>query len=424
MAEEIFKVEDIITDIKKLTKDIKNGDVNIREEFEKFTGDNLATGKAIGPKIYTKQIDIDIDIDEWMDTFNRKGEEPTSEDFSDMLQYVHDHFVKSNLSNGVVEALSCIEFFNIRDREIIHKIIDNNYNIAVKRSLIDFDKNIYTVNIILMVPHAMSGLNFGLINKNERSHDDVLNSINIIKNRFSSDEEDDVEPDEEDNKGILESYTWKEIAEAIKDGTFSNFASVGDTKSFIMNGKTYHAEVVSINDGSGEAGKWYPNKTVDFITKELYETNYPYNSTDTNTGGFPYSELRGTLENTLYPLLPSDLKDVIIKKTHSYITHIGGVMCIDSTKLWLPTFYEIAGTTSTYAPGETSSNNKAYTLASKIKTVNGESSASLWWLGSLNSYNSMYFWCVGSSGIVGGNYASCSFGVPLCFRIGEVSEKG
>lgn len=215
----------------------------------------------------------------------------------------------------------------------------------------------------------------------------------------------------------LENESWANIAYVIKNGKFAQVASIGDTKSFVMNGKTYHAEVVAINDGSGSAGSWYPDKTVDFICTELYQTTYQYNSNNTNTGGFPSSALRGTLVNTLYPLLPTDLKDVIIAKSHSYITSTGGVMGTDSTKLWLPTYYEITGTTNTYAPGETSSNNKAYTLASKIKNLNG-GSANFWWLGSLYSYYSASFWLVNLSGNVNYNNASFSFGVPLCFRIG------
>ena len=216
----------------------------------------------------------------------------------------------------------------------------------------------------------------------------------------------------------LDDASWELIQQLISDGTFGNYYSVGDTKSFVINNKTYHAEVVSINDGTGIAGSWYPNKTVDFICIELYETAYQYNSIDTNTGGFPSSAIRGTLVNTLYPLLPSDLKDVIIEKSHSYNTSTSGAMGTDSTKLWLPTHYEIAGSTDTYAPGETSSNNKPYTLASKFKNRNGQSSVSNWWLGSLNSYTAKRIWAVNLSGNPGGNNASDAHGVPLCFRIG------
>jgi hypothetical protein len=221
-------------------------------------------------------------------------------------------------------------------------------------------------------------------------------------------------------KATLENVSWEYVSNAIKNGTFSQLASVGDTKSFVMNNKTYHAEVVSINDGTGDAASWYPNKTVDFITTELYETTYTYNSTNTNTGGFPNSALRGTLVNTLYPLLPFDLRNVIIEKSHSYNINTSGAMRTDSTKLWLPTQYEISGATRTYAPGETSLNNKAYTLASNIKNLNGQTSAQTWWLGSLSTYQSGYFCVIYSGHVNEGYYASfTSSGVPICFRIGQ-----
>lgn len=212
--------------------------------------------------------------------------------------------------------------------------------------------------------------------------------------------------------------SWAEIKAAIQNGTFSEYANVGDTKSFVINGKTYHAEVVAINDGTGSAAQWYPDRTVDFICTELYETTYPYNSSSTNSGGFPSSALKNTLINTVFPILPQDLKDVIIEKSHSYIINTSGSMSTLATKLWLPTFYEIVGDAHVYAPGETSSNNKQYDIRTPIKMRNGQTSAGNWWLGSLYSNSSTGFWYVYSNGAVDNGYATASCGVPLCFRIG------
>ena len=226
-----------------------------------------------------------------------------------------------------------------------------------------------------------------------------------------------------DMSTTLESATWGQIQQVIQAGTFGQIFALGDTKSFQVNNKTYTAEVVAINDGTGSAGSWYPNKTVDFICKELYETTYRYNSSNNNSGGFPSSEIKNTLNNTIYPLLPTDLKNVIIDKSHSYqsgsySSSWSSQMTTIATKLWLPTVYEIGGTTQTYAPGETSSNNKAYTLASKIKNLNGASSATSWWLGSPHSGNGATFWSVGTDGYLGNLGASSTRGVPVCFRIG------
>lgn len=221
----------------------------------------------------------------------------------------------------------------------------------------------------------------------------------------------------------LDEVSWADIQTLIQENKFADYFSVGATKTFIVNGKTYTAEAVSINDGTGAASQWYPEKTVDFIAKELYETKYRYNATNNNSGGFPSSEIKTTLNSTIYPLLPSDLKSVITAKSHSYqagsySSSWSSSMVTSSDNLWLPTYYEIAGGSAQYVEGENVNNNKPYILDSKIKMVNGESSASRWWLGSPNSSTSYAFWLVNTGGGFTASDASSTYGVPLCFRIG------
>ena len=221
----------------------------------------------------------------------------------------------------------------------------------------------------------------------------------------------------------LDEVSWADIQTLIQENKFADYFSVGATKTFIVNGKTYTAEVVSINDGTGAASQWYPEKTVDFIAKELYETKYRYNATNNNSGGFPSSEIKTTLNSTIYPLLPSDLKSVITAKSHSYqagsySSSWSSSMVTSSDNLWLPTYYEIAGGSAQYVEGENVNNNKPYILDSKIKMVNGESSASFWWLGSPYSNYSGNFWVVYTGGGFSYSHASGAVGVPLCFRIG------
>ena len=221
----------------------------------------------------------------------------------------------------------------------------------------------------------------------------------------------------------LDEVSWADIQTLIQENKFADYFSVGATKTFTIGGNTYTAEAVSINDGTGAAGQWYPESTVDFITKELYTTKYRYNATNNNSGGFPSSEIKTTLNSTIYPLLPSDLKSVITAKSHSYqagsySSSWSSSMVTSSDNLWLPTYYEIAGGSAQYVEGENVNNNKPYILDSKIKMVNGESSASYWWLGSPFSGGSSYFWNVTTGGGFDANTASTTYGVPLCFRIG------
>ena len=216
-----------------------------------------------------------------------------------------------------------------------------------------------------------------------------------------------------DSRG-LNYNSWDTIQKWIQAGKFAQKVSVGDTKTFRLNNKTYTAEVVSINTG----GSWYPSNTVDFIAKELYATIYSYNSTNINTGGFPSSALRDILNNTIYPLLEYELKAVIIDKSHSYISNQSGSMTTIATKLWLPTRYEVAGNTNYSAAGETAANNKKYTLYTLTKYLNGKSIAEAWWLGSMYTTNSDSFWVAGEYNTLSSRGAGVPYGVPICFRIG------
>ena len=51
----------------------------------------------------------------------------------------------------------------------------------------------------------------------------------------------------------LENASWSLIQQLISEGKFGNHYSVGNTKTFKINNKTYTAEVVAINDGTGNA---------------------------------------------------------------------------------------------------------------------------------------------------------------------------
>lgn len=226
-----------------------------------------------------------------------------------------------------------------------------------------------------------------------------------------------------DDRG-LEYNSWDTIQTYAQFGKLGTVANVGDTKSFVMNNQTYNAAIVSINDGTGDAGQWYPDRTVDFISIELFSENSAFNDGLTNSGGFPASKLRNTLDNTMYPLLPSDLKDVIIGKLHSYqsgsynssTSSWDSQLTTISTKLWTPTRFEITGEIHASALGETSVNNKKYTLNSLIKRYYGN--ANRWWLSSVHSNSNRYVWVCDTSGSISDYSSNNPYYVPICFRIG------
>ena len=225
-----------------------------------------------------------------------------------------------------------------------------------------------------------------------------------------------------DSRG-LEYNSWNTIQAYIAAGEFANVAAVGDTKSITLTtGKQLTLQLASINDGTGTAGTYYPANTADFISVELMADSHRMNATSTNVGGWNSSEMRTYLNNTVYPTLPSDLKNIVINKTHMRTQGNESTTLISADdKLWLPTEWEVFGR-ATYG-SETSNYNKHYSIFpninSRIKYKKAApTTAVAWWLSSPYTSNAMHFCSVYTNG--NGTYygAGVSYGVALGLRIG------
>jgi len=132
-------------------------------------------------------------------------------------------------------------------------------------------------------------------------------------------------------------------------------------------------------------------------------------------GGWEKSEMRTYLNDTIYPLIQSDVRSHIIEMTkYSYAhdtTGSGSAGHATADKIWLPSRGEVANTTY-------DGNNEKYSTlfpdqASRAKTKVGKSSAAYWWLRSSNIATT--FCCVASSGGVTTSNASISYGVVFGF---------
>lgn len=224
-----------------------------------------------------------------------------------------------------------------------------------------------------------------------------------------------------DSRG-LNYNSWETIQAYIKEGLFNTVASVGQTKSFVINGKTYHAEVVAINDGTGSAGQYYPANTVDFVTEELYPTANRWIPRGKSNNGYGMSAAKSFIDGTIYPLVPSDLKAVILPKTHAYQTRNGSEHSTEllTTALWLPTRFEIIGTYDSGSPDETANNNKLYTIYDKTKSIVGSSTKQQWYTSTTRMLDYGTVWFVKTDGSIasgsgGGNDERY---YPICFRVG------
>lgn len=219
----------------------------------------------------------------------------------------------------------------------------------------------------------------------------------------------------------LEDATWAQIQEAVQNGTLSQFASEGDTKTITIGNYTYHMQLASINDGTGTAGTYYPNGTADFIAVELLPDMHVMNTQNTNVGGWNGCKMRTYLNETIYPTLPNDLKSVIVEKTHMRTEgNQSGSLVSASDKLWLPTEWEIFGTS--HFGYENSAYNKQYSIFtdanSRIKKIVNNTSANDWWESSPNFASNKRFCYVILNGNGESYDANYSSGVAICLRIG------
>lgn len=150
------------------------------------------------------------------------------------------------------------------------------------------------------------------------------------------------------------------------------------------------------------------------------------NSTGTNVGGWPASELRTYLNGTVYNLLPSDLRNIIALTTvvSSHGKTSGETNFTSSDKLYLLLTKEVWAEGNGYDTTESETKqldyykNKGVTTSNKsgaIKQYQG--SNNYWWLRSAMSPNYSYFFTVYNDGYWGGHSANISRGVSPAFRI-------
>lgn len=225
----------------------------------------------------------------------------------------------------------------------------------------------------------------------------------------------------------MEDCSWAMLKSLASAGTLGNYYQIGDTKSLeLSGGERVVMELASINDGEGTAGAYYPRGTADFISKDCMLTTRQMNTSDTNSGGWPSCKMKTDLNNVVYVLLPQAVKDAIVEKTHKSSAGGQSTKLVEhSDKLWLPTEWEIFGSITHAAGTENGNVNKHYAVfdsaGDRIKHLGTGGAATAWWECSPDVSNSTTTFCiVNASGGADFYFASGSYGVPLCFRIGQL----
>ena len=210
--------------------------------------------------------------------------------------------------------------------------------------------------------------------------------------------------------------TDSELFAKIQNGTAASYYKLGQYKSVNFGTLgTLRMQIIGINadelaDGTGTAQlTWFPMELPS--SKHRMNPSNSNNEEGTGTiGGWDKSEMKSYLYNDVWPLIPSEWRDVIKEvKKYSRIFNTSGQAennVLTNEKIWLLSTREVNGSTSHETLGP------CYNFAfvdqnSRIRKVG--SSADYWWLRSADSASD--FACVNYHGSWDYNYANNRYGV-------------
>lgn len=255
------------------------------------------------------------------------------------------------------------------------------------------------------VQGAIDELNTKATTKINEAKNECPNGYNCIKMSFASD-------------------SWSTIAANVKAGKGTGYI-VGDTKTVDMGSLGTHTVRVANTSSctNGETSKTACGFVVEFAD---IITTHAMNSSSTNVGGWPASEMRSYVNSTIYSALPSDLQNVIASTTvvssHGPTSGEGNFTSTD--KLYLLSSKEVLNGGTGYDTAESVTRqldyykNKGVTTSNRSGTIkkNNGSSAS-WWLRSAKSSAANRFFRVNDNGVWSYSYADNADGVSPAFRI-------
>ncbi len=220
-------------------------------------------------------------------------------------------------------------------------------------------------------------------------------------------------------------YTWEELHEKVKTNDLDD-VKTGDYKLLILsNREKLYMEVAGINTYTGY-GEIPLGSHIDFISRDCLKTAYAYNLKLTNSGGYVCSHLNMVLQTEILPLIPEELRHLIVGKRALVECKLGkratGWSWNDLGKLWLPSEIEVwghgifcekpwgHGLTVQYPIFQNS-------VLHIVKRLGVDGDRYNWWIGNTAAGNSENFCHVGRFGLPNQNPATKEFGIPVCFRI-------
>ena len=226
--------------------------------------------------------------------------------------------------------------------------------------------------------------------------------------------------------------SWSTIALNVKSGNTDSY-NIGDTKEVDLGTLGKHTVRIANKSTPSECSTSGFSQTACGFVLEFEDiiTTHVMNSTDTNVGGWPASKLYTYVNNDIYNMLPSDLKNVIIDTTvvSGHGSTSGETNFTSTDKLYLLSTAEVwaQGSSNPISRDTARDNTRQLDYYKNLGvTTNSYSgaikkngtTASYWWLRAAHSNFTDFFLSVYSNGDWNGNVANSSNGVAPAFRLG------
>ena len=226
--------------------------------------------------------------------------------------------------------------------------------------------------------------------------------------------------------------SWSTIASNVKSGNTDSY-NIGDTKEVDLGTLGKHTVRIANKSTPSECSTSGFSQTACGFVLEFEDiiTTHVMNSTDTNVGGWPASKLYTYVNNDIYNMLPSDLKNVIIDTTvvSGHGSTSGETNFTSTDKLYLLSTAEVwaQGSSNPISRDTARDNTRQLDYYKNLGvTTNSYSgaikkngtTASYWWLRAAHSNFTDFFLSVYSNGDWNGNVANSSNGVAPAFRLG------
>lgn len=238
------------------------------------------------------------------------------------------------------------------------------------------------------------------------------------------------------NYGKEITLTWDEISAKTKKGDFSGLR-IGDYKTVTLTtGEVVIMEIAGIDPYFG-SGDQEAGHHILWVSRDCLATTYQMRANNTNNGTSaepnPYraSALFSTLQNTIFPTVPAEIRAHAIEMRGLPETRYSASGTLNNSSGWswcsrgkaiLLTPIEVFGTAGWGESGWSNGGGVNVRLplfagSSKhfIKRKGNGGEHVNWWLAAARAGNSTHFCHVSGDGSSDNSSASSSFGVPLSF---------